>query len=210
MPMIYVVVENRQENHQASVVEMEGIISKQLVSILIDPRSNFSYISPQVVEACSLHRRKHAKAWFLQLSTRTKRKVVEVIEAYPFEISELSMRVSLNILPLGSYDLLLDMDWLVSHKEKLNCYEKTLEGKDEEGNARTLQGIRKTISIRKILALQLKKFSQKWCPLYVIQVLNSSEGKELKAEDHPLLWEFRMYFQKRCMNYLQGLILIFQ
>jgi hypothetical protein len=43
------------------VVEMEGIISKKPISILIDPSSNLSYISPQVVESCALQRKKHVK-----------------------------------------------------------------------------------------------------------------------------------------------------
>jgi hypothetical protein len=60
VPTIYATMENRKENHQASVVELEGIIYKQPISILIDLGSNLSYISPQFVEACSLHRKKHA------------------------------------------------------------------------------------------------------------------------------------------------------
>jgi hypothetical protein len=45
------------------MVEMEGIISNQLVSILIDPSSNLSYVSPQTVEKCKLNRVKHVKSW---------------------------------------------------------------------------------------------------------------------------------------------------
>jgi hypothetical protein len=60
VPRIYVVVENQQADHRAFVVELEGIVSKQPISILIEPRSNFSYISPQFVEACALQRKKHA------------------------------------------------------------------------------------------------------------------------------------------------------
>jgi hypothetical protein len=39
-----------------------------------------------VVEAFSLHKKKHVKVWLVQLSTRTKRKVVEVDEACPIEM----------------------------------------------------------------------------------------------------------------------------
>jgi hypothetical protein len=194
VPRIYAVVENRQEDHQAFVVELEGIISKQPISILIDPGSNLSYVSPQVVEACALQRKKHAKAWLVQLATGTKRKVAEVIEACPFEMSGLHTQAALNILPLGSYDVLIGMDWLVVHKERLNCYDKTLECEDEEGNMRVLQGIQNPVSVRKISTLQLKKFSRKGCPLYAIQVLNATESKELKIEDHPVLWEFKDVF----------------
>jgi hypothetical protein len=36
------------------VVEMEGMISNQLYSFLIDPGSNLSYVAPQTVEKCKL------------------------------------------------------------------------------------------------------------------------------------------------------------
>jgi len=53
VPRIYVVVENWQENHQYYVVELEGIIVKQPISILIDLGYNLSYVSSQVFEACA-------------------------------------------------------------------------------------------------------------------------------------------------------------
>jgi hypothetical protein len=40
VPRIYAVVDNKQADHQASVVEMEGMIANHLVSILIGPSSN--------------------------------------------------------------------------------------------------------------------------------------------------------------------------
>jgi len=190
MPRVHAPMENQQSYHQAFVVELEGIISKKTISILIDPWSNLSYVSPQVVESCSFQRKKHAKAWLVQLATRTKRKVVEVIYYCPFEMSGLCTQETLNILPLWSYDVLLGMDWLYSHKEKLNFYEKKLECKDEEGNANFVKSIRKPVLVRKISGLKLKEFSWKGCPLYAIQVL----GKELKVEDHPMFWEFKDVF----------------
>jgi hypothetical protein len=75
VPRIYAAIENRQAYHQASMVEMEGIISKQPIHILVDHGYNLSYVSPQVVEACSLQRKNHAKSWLVQLATRTKQKV---------------------------------------------------------------------------------------------------------------------------------------
>jgi len=54
LPQIYAAIKNQQSNHQAFVVEMEGILVNHPISILIDPSSNLSYIAPQVVEACVL------------------------------------------------------------------------------------------------------------------------------------------------------------
>jgi hypothetical protein len=49
---IYAAVENRQADHQAFVVELEGIIIERPISVLIEPGYNLSYISPRLVEAC--------------------------------------------------------------------------------------------------------------------------------------------------------------
>ena len=74
-PHIYAALDNNQADHQALVVEMEGMIANRLVSILIDLGSNLSYVSPQTVEKCKLQQVKHAKSWLVQLATRTKIKV---------------------------------------------------------------------------------------------------------------------------------------
>jgi hypothetical protein len=131
MARIYAIIENRQAYHQVFVVELEGIICKKPISILIDLGSNLSYYSPQIFEARALQRKNDVKSCLVQLAMGTKRKVIEVIEVYPFDMSGLQTQATLNILPLGSYDVLIGMEWLVIHKEILNCYDKTLECEDE-------------------------------------------------------------------------------
>jgi hypothetical protein len=63
-----------------------------------------------VVEACSLQKKKHTKMWLVQLATGTKRKVVEVVESCSFWMDGFRIQVVLNILPLGSYDMMSGMD----------------------------------------------------------------------------------------------------
>ena len=67
MPQIYLALNNRQVDHQASVVEMEGMISNHLVSILIDPGYKLSYASPETVEKCKLQQVKHVKSRMVQI-----------------------------------------------------------------------------------------------------------------------------------------------
>ena len=55
------------------------------------------------------------------------------------------------------------MDWLEYHKVKLDCYNKTFECMDEEGNLVVVRGIPKVISMRQISTMKLKKFYRKGC-----------------------------------------------
>jgi hypothetical protein len=50
------------------MVEVEGMLNNQLISILIDPGASLSYISPNMVQICKLQKQKFEKAWLVQLS----------------------------------------------------------------------------------------------------------------------------------------------
>lgn len=58
-PRIYVAVDNHQANHQAAIIEMEGMLHHQNISIFTDPSSKFIYISPAIGEKCALKREAH-------------------------------------------------------------------------------------------------------------------------------------------------------
>jgi hypothetical protein len=86
------------------------------------------------------------------------------------------------------------MDWLATHKSRLDCYHKTLECVSKEGKEITLQGIQKPVSVRQISALQMRKYYRKGCTLYEIQVLKTIEGDKASPDDHPILREYRDVF----------------
>ena len=116
----------------------------------------------------------HSKSWLVQLATRTKINVSEVVEKCPLVMNGLVTCIDMNVLPLGSYDVLIGMDWLEAHMVKLDYYNKTFECMDEEGNPTVVRGIRKVIYVRKISEIQLKKFCRKGCRLYATHVLEAT------------------------------------
>ena len=61
VPRIYAALEDHQVGHQSTMVEVVGKIVEQSVSILIDPGSTHSYISPIVVYLCAFKKVKHRK-----------------------------------------------------------------------------------------------------------------------------------------------------
>ena len=69
VPRIYAALQDQQADHQSTMVEVAGKIAEQSVSILIDPGSPHSYISPRVVKICTLKKVKHVKSWLVQLAT---------------------------------------------------------------------------------------------------------------------------------------------
>jgi hypothetical protein len=147
------------------------------------------------VESNKLKKIRHAKSWLVQLATGTKRKVVDFISDYEFNLGGQNIKTNLKIIPLGYYDVIIRMDWLERHKAMLYCYEKSLKYKDENDTARTVQGIQKPVSVRQISTMQFNKCMRKGCQFYAIQVTNLLE-KENKPnlEDFFMLHDFRDVF----------------
>ena len=110
MPKIYAMLDHRQAEHQSHMIEVEGMIHNQSISILIDSGASHSYIDPSLVERLHLGKCKHEHSWIVQLATGTRRKVSELVRKCPLGMNGLNTVADLNILPLGSYHVLIGMD----------------------------------------------------------------------------------------------------
>jgi hypothetical protein len=196
MPRIYAALDNKQVEYQSHMIEVEGMINNHTFTILIDSGASHSYIDPRVVESLHLSRRKHEKSWLVQLATGTKRRVTELVKSCPVDMNGLNMKAELNILPLGSYDCLIGMDWLDQHHAILDCRNKAFTCLDEEGNQRVVQGIPRAVAIREISVMQLKKCYRKGCQLFAAHVGETPKDKVSSIEEYAVLKEFEDVFQE--------------
>ena len=65
MPRNNATLENREAHHQTYMVEVQGMIQNQYVSILIDTCANLSYVSPSIAEKCNLYLKMFEKSWLV-------------------------------------------------------------------------------------------------------------------------------------------------
>ena len=63
-----------------------------------------------------------------------KRKVSKIVKECEVNLNGFLMEVNLNILPLGSYNVLIGMDWLEQHHVMLDCLHKSILCTDSLGN----------------------------------------------------------------------------
>ena len=103
-------LDSRKSDHQALVIEMEGMVVNQPVLVLIDLRYNFRYLSPKAINKYSFPRKNHADLWIAKIAMRVKNQVTNQVVSCPMELGGMSTTVTLNLFPLGSYDILISMD----------------------------------------------------------------------------------------------------
>jgi hypothetical protein len=112
MPRIYATLDNRQEDYQSHMIEVEGKIDNEPITILVDSGASHSYIDPKLFEIFKLKKCKHGKSWLVQIATRTKIRINDIVNKFPININGTNSKAYLNIIQLGSYDCFIGMDWI--------------------------------------------------------------------------------------------------
>ena len=121
------------------MIEVVGNIGNRIVSNLIDSGVSNNYVAPIVFLNCFLNKINLEIVGLVQLATGTKKKVTKIVIHCPLEINGLNTFTILNVIALGSYDALIGMDWLTTHRVILDCYNKTYTCLYEKGNKVTIK-----------------------------------------------------------------------
>ena len=114
------------------MLETKGTITDQTLSILIDPSAIESFISGVALKRIKVKAVKQDKFSFVEMASGDKQKVGGRVTDYILNLGEFVTRANLYITILGSYDVVIGMDWLESHEVILNCKTKRLSLVDDE------------------------------------------------------------------------------
>jgi hypothetical protein len=115
------------------MIEVEGKIVSQFIAILIDLRESHCYIDPKIVDILHLEKSNIGKSSLVQIATGTKRRIHEVVRSCSISLNGGNTSVDVNIIPLGTYDILIGINSLDKHHDVPDCYRKTFTCLDGDG-----------------------------------------------------------------------------
>ena len=87
-------------------------------------------------------------------------------------MDEFETFVKLSFLSLGSYDMLITVDWLEQHRVVLNYFNKTFTCVNNDGEIINVKGISKKTTIRYIYTLELMRVVWKGYKSFAIILSN--------------------------------------
>lgn len=192
---IFATLDQKQVEHQNSVIEAQDNTQGMKVSILFYSGATDSFISSSFVALCDIPMVKAKNSWQVELASSSRVCANVIAPDCTILFETFSTSVNLRVIPLGTYDIVLGMDWLGSHLAILDCKNKSIKCVDNFGTARIITGIKRPISLRIISAKQLVRCVQKGCQLVAISV-NNLEGYVDSGQslDHPVLRKFSDVF----------------
>jgi hypothetical protein len=129
---IYVEVNNRQVEHQSTVVESSGMLNHINVKILFDSGATDSFISPSSLEKSGLGAYEHDDFKQVEMASGEKQAVRPSVNNFIVYLGVCTTRLKVYITALRVYDLIIGMDWLVAHRALVDCFAKRVLYVDDE------------------------------------------------------------------------------
>jgi hypothetical protein len=189
---IYAVVNNRQAEHQSTMVASSGTLNHINVKILFDSGATDSFISPSTLERSGLAAYEHDDFKQVEMASREKQAVEPSVDNCLVDLGVCTTKLKVYVTALGAYDLIIGMDWLESHRAMVDCFAKRVLCVDDEGRLVEIHGVRRKVSVRFISTMKVKWCMRQGCRLYVIEAMNERKGPSL--DQYPVLSEFKDVF----------------
>jgi hypothetical protein len=108
-------------------------------------------------------------------------------------------RLKVYVTALGTYDLIIGMDWLEAHQVMLDCFAKRVLCVDDEGRPIEIHSVWRKVSLCFISTMKVKQCMRQGFQLYLVEAVNERKGPAL--DQYPILSDFKDVFP----NELSGL-----
>jgi len=90
--------------------------------------------------------------------------------------------------------MILGMDWLYTHRTKVDYYDKVIECFDDNEEQRILQGKKKATSIKMVTTMQEKRSRRKGCVSFAVHI-SSDKGKDVEDAEVLIRYLILQQFQ---------------
>jgi hypothetical protein len=139
------------------VVDSSGTLNHVNVKILFDSGDTDSFISPCTLEKCGLVAYENDEFKQVKMALGEKQAVGPTIDNFLVEMGVCASRLKVYVTALGTYDLIIGMDWLESHRAMVDFFAKRELCFDDEGRSVKIHGVQSKVSLHFISTIKVKR-----------------------------------------------------
>ncbi|GJU74678.1 putative reverse transcriptase domain-containing protein [Tanacetum coccineum] len=118
--------------------------------------------------------------------------LINIEPGYTLNLLNRSFPIDLMVIELGSFDIIIGMDWLSRYDAAILCGEKKVRI-PLEGKTLVIEGDRNNSRLKIVSCIKAQKYIEKGCELFLAQV-TEQELKEKRLEDVPVIQDFPEVF----------------
>ncbi|GKB18679.1 putative reverse transcriptase domain-containing protein [Tanacetum coccineum] len=180
------------EPQGSNVVTGTFLLNNRYASILFDSGSDRSFVDTRISSMLNIDPVKIRASYEVELADGRVVSTNTVLKGCTLNLVNHIFEIDLMPIELGTFDVIIGMDWLVKHDVVIVCGEKVV--RIPYGNKMLIVESGKGMSRLKVIScIKARKYVKRCCHLFLAHV-TEKRSKEKRLEDVPVICDFLEVF----------------
>ncbi|KAI3784347.1 hypothetical protein L1987_43445 [Smallanthus sonchifolius] len=181
--------EARNDN---AVVTGTFLINNRYASILFDTGADKSFVSLEFEPLLKTCRTALEPSYTIEIADGKLTVVHSVVRGCALTLNDHTFSIDLIPITLGSFDIIVGMDWLSHNHAEINCSEKLIRIPLPSGETLKIFGEKPCKGLKFISCMKARRYLRKRYYAFLAHVVKKSEEKKL--QDIPIIRDFPEVF----------------
>ncbi|GJZ24804.1 reverse transcriptase domain-containing protein [Tanacetum coccineum] len=164
------------------------LLNQHLVKVLFDSGADRSFISISLASKLNILSITIDTFYDIEMADGNLVSTNTVIKGCTLTLLNQPFEINLMPIKLGSFDIVIGMDWLSKYHAKILCDEKVVHI-PINGETLIIRGDRSKTRLNLISCIKTERYISRGCQVFMIQVMEK-KSDEKKLEDIPVVKEF--------------------
>ncbi|KAD3336672.1 hypothetical protein E3N88_32191 [Mikania micrantha] len=187
------VIGANEARNDPNVVTGTFLVNDHYASILFDTGADKSFVSNGFKQLLGKEHKTLKDSFIIELANGDTLETRNIIEGCTLNINKHMLSLDLIPIDLGSFDIVVGMDWLSKHKAEIVCHERVIRVPLDNGEILVIHGERPGRSLHLISCMKARKYLKKQYVAFLAHVIDK-KGKEKQLHDIPVVKEFPEVF----------------
>ncbi|GJU70017.1 putative reverse transcriptase domain-containing protein [Tanacetum coccineum] len=182
-----------------NVVNGTFLINNVYASVLFDTGADRSLVSYAFSKYIDIHPTTLDTNYSVELANGKSLTTNTILRGCTLNLQNYMFKIDLLPIELGSFDVIVGMDWMVKHRAEVVCYEKYI--RVSYGNNMLIvqgerSGVKNESRLEVISSIRTQKYIDQGCQVFLIQMMKEEETEipERRIEDVLVVRDFLEVF----------------
>ncbi|GJV06696.1 putative reverse transcriptase domain-containing protein [Tanacetum coccineum] len=171
------------------------LINNVYASVLFDTGADRSFVSYAFSKYIDIHPTTLDTNYSVELADGKSLTTTTILRGCTLNLKNHLFKIDLLPLELGSFDVIVGMDWMAKHRAKFVCYEKYIRvpyGNDMLIIQGERRGVKNESRLEVISSIRTQKYIDQGCQVFLIQMTKEEETEipERRVEDVLVVRDF--------------------
>ncbi|GJR36896.1 reverse transcriptase domain-containing protein [Tanacetum coccineum] len=181
-------LKDRNAQQDPNVVTGMFLLNQHLVKVLFDSGADRSFISISLASKLKILSITIDTFYDIEMADGNLVSTNTVIKGCTLTLLNQPFEIDLMPIKLGSFDVVIGMDWLSKYHAKILCDEKVVHI-PINGETLIIRGDRSKTRLNLISCIKTERYISRGCQVFMIQVMEK-KSDEKRLEDIPVVKEF--------------------